>query len=161
MAILAFSHRQCLSLLYHIVGVTPNEQCTPYTGRLNNMKHETLTFKAFSYGNNNDSSHQQLETQLYLRILEYIFCKKRQMTEFQFFKIMLIKFYFLFRLPNKIELIILKLLNIIQRKYCVYATLEFLFLKKILFIHFQRERKRRRKRGREISMCGCLSCISY
>ena len=35
-----------------------------------------------------------------------------------------------------------------------------LFLKN-LFIHFQWEGKRSRKRGREISMCGCYSCTLY
>ena len=34
----------------------------------------------------------------------------------------------------------------------------FLILKNILFINFQRERKGRRKRGRETSVCGCLLC---
>ena len=31
------------------------------------------------------------------------------------------------------------------------------FLKKILFIYFEREGKGSRKRGRETCMCGCLS----
>ena len=35
------------------------------------------------------------------------------------------------------------------------------FLKKILFIYFWREGKGGRKRGRETSMCGCLSCAPY
>ena len=37
----------------------------------------------------------------------------------------------------------------------------FLFFLKILFIYFWREGKWGRKRGREISMCGCLSCVPY
>ena len=35
------------------------------------------------------------------------------------------------------------------------------FFLKILFICFQREGKRRRKRGRETSICGCLSHTPY
>ena len=35
------------------------------------------------------------------------------------------------------------------------------FLKKILFIYFQREGKGGRKRGRETSMCSCLSHAPY
>ena len=41
------------------------------------------------------------------------------------------------------------------------ASLFFVFNLKILFICFQRERKGGRKRGREISVCGCLSCAPY
>ena len=33
------------------------------------------------------------------------------------------------------------------------------FFEKILFIYFQTEEKGRRKRGRKISICGCLSHI--
>ena len=35
------------------------------------------------------------------------------------------------------------------------------FFFKILFTHFYREGKRERKRGREISMCGCLSSAPH
>ena len=35
------------------------------------------------------------------------------------------------------------------------------FFLKILFIYFWREGKGGRKRGRDTSMCGCLSCAPY
>ena len=42
----------------------------------------------------------------------------------------------------------------------IFQLLSFIFLK-ILFIYFQREGKGKRKRGRETSMCGCLSHTPY
>ena len=47
-----------------------------------------------------------------------------------------------------------------QLQYMLKITLLFYFVK-ILFIYFYREGKGRRKRGRETSMCGCLSCAPY
>ena len=49
-------------------------------------------------------------------------------------------------------------------EYLDYYSSVFFFcliFKNILFIYFQREGKGRRKRGRETSMCGCLSCAPY
>ena len=54
-----------------------------------------------------------------------------------------------------------RLIYIIVLFLCSLPSCPFFFCFKILFIYFQREGKGGRKRGRETSMCGCLSCIPY
>ena len=51
--------------------------------------------------------------------------------------------------------------DLIGQEMALAFSLVFVFFFKILFIHFYREGKRRKKRGRETSMCGCLSHTPY
>ena len=44
---------------------------------------------------------------------------------------------------------------------CVPGRPTLIFVFKILIIYFEREGKEGRKRGRETSMCGCLSSTPY